>query len=278
MPAPTRSSTGCGRSWRRIQGITLYMQAAQDITIGARLSKTQYQYTLTDADFERAQSLVGDLSRQDARHSRHHRRRHRPGTMPARMLDITVNREVASSFGILPSTIDNTLDDAFGQRIVSTMYTPLNQYHVILEVDPRFQYEPEALQRHLSSTRRAASRCRSARWSTATSSRRRSSVNHQGQFPSVTISFNLRARHGARRRGHRHPADRAADRQAGLARDQLPGQRPGLPGVAVEHADPDRGGADRDLHHPRRALRERDPSDHDPVDPAVGRHRRACCC
>ena len=61
------------------------------------------------------------------------------------LLDITINREVASSFGILPSTIDNTLDDAFGQRIVSTMYTTLNQYHVVLEVDPRFQYGPEAL-------------------------------------------------------------------------------------------------------------------------------------
>src|SRR5712691_10556731 len=56
------------------------------------------------------------------------------------MLDITIKREVASSYGILPYTIDNTLDDAFGQRIVSTMYTTLNQYHVVLEVDPKFQY------------------------------------------------------------------------------------------------------------------------------------------
>ena len=63
----------------KIQGITLYMQAAQDITIGARLSKTQYQYTLTDAEFQRAQPLVGDLPRQAESHSRHHRRRQRPG-------------------------------------------------------------------------------------------------------------------------------------------------------------------------------------------------------
>jgi multidrug efflux pump subunit AcrB len=60
-------------------------------------------------------------------------------------LNVTVNREVASSFGILPATIDNTLDDAFGQRIVSTMYTALNQYHVVLEVDPRFQSSPDSL-------------------------------------------------------------------------------------------------------------------------------------
>ena len=61
------------------------------------------------------------------------------------LLNATVNRDIASSFGILPSTVDNTLGDAFGQRIVSTIYTPLNQYHVILEVDPRFQRGPEAL-------------------------------------------------------------------------------------------------------------------------------------
>jgi HAE1 family hydrophobic/amphiphilic exporter-1 len=61
------------------------------------------------------------------------------------MLDITIKRDVASSYGILPYTIDNTLDDAFGQRIVSTIYTTLQQYHVILEVNPKFQYGPEAL-------------------------------------------------------------------------------------------------------------------------------------
>src|SRR5262249_24752887 len=131
-------------SLAHIQGITLYMQAAQDITIGARLSKTQYQYTLTDADsnelshwsaifLEKIRTLndVSDVASDQAN--------------AGPKLDVTVDREVASSFGILPSTIDNTLDDAFGQRIVSTMFTSLNQYHVILEVDPRFQYGPEAL-------------------------------------------------------------------------------------------------------------------------------------
>src|SRR6201998_3165173 len=61
------------------------------------------------------------------------------------MLHIPSKRDVASSYGILPYTIDNTLDDAFGQRIVSTIYTTLQQYHVVLEVDPKFQYGPEAL-------------------------------------------------------------------------------------------------------------------------------------
>src|ERR1700676_184664 len=128
----------------KIQGITLYMQAAQDVTIGGRLSKTQYQYTLDDADpgelnhwaglfLDRIKTIPGiaDVATDQLN--------------AGPMLDITIKREVASSYGILPYTIDNTLDDAFGQRIVSTMYTTLNQYHVVLEVDPKFQYGPEAL-------------------------------------------------------------------------------------------------------------------------------------
>jgi multidrug efflux pump subunit AcrB len=106
------------------------------------------------------------------------------------LLDITVNREVASSFGILPSTIDNTLDDAFGQRIVSTMYTPLNQYHVVLEVSPKFQFGPEALNDiYVNSSTGQQVPLR-----TLVKSVVRVAplvVNHQGQFQSVTISFNL---------------------------------------------------------------------------------------
>src|SRR6202012_5740958 len=128
----------------KIQGITLYMQAAQDITIGGRVSKTMYQYTLNDADpgeldhwaglfLERIKSIPGitDVATDQLN--------------AGPLLDITIKREVASTYGILPYTIDNTLDDAFGQRIVSTMYTTLNQYHVVMEVDPKFQYSPEAL-------------------------------------------------------------------------------------------------------------------------------------
>ena len=128
----------------KIQGITLYMQAAQDITIGARLNKTQFQYTLNDAD-------PGELSHWSSLFL--DKFKSVPGITDVAtdqlnsgpLLDITIKREVASSYGILPYTIDNTLDDAFGQRIVSTMYTTLQQYHVILEVNPKFQYGPEAL-------------------------------------------------------------------------------------------------------------------------------------
>ena len=173
----------------KIQGITLYMQAAQDITIGGRVSKTMYQYTLNDADpselnhwaalfLDRIKAIPGiaDVATDQLN--------------AGPMLDITIKREVASSYGILPYTIDNTLDDAFGQRIVSTMYTTLNQYHVVLEVDPKFQYGPEAL----NGIYVKSSSGQQVPLSTLVDSVVKVAplvVNHQGQFPSVTISFNL---------------------------------------------------------------------------------------
>jgi len=173
-----------------IQGITLYMQAAQDITIGARLSKTQYQYTLTDADsseltswsnsfLDRLRVLpqITDVASDQAD--------------AGPRLDITVDREKASSLGILPSTIDNTLDDAFGQRIVSTMFTSLNQYHVVLEVQPGFQYGPEAL-RDIYVT---SSTGQQVPLSTLVHTEVKPApilINHQSMFPSVTMSFNLK--------------------------------------------------------------------------------------
>jgi HAE1 family hydrophobic/amphiphilic exporter-1 len=106
------------------------------------------------------------------------------------LLDVTIKRDVASSYGILPYTIDNTLDDAFGQRIVSTIYTTLQQYHVILEVNPQFQYSPEALNRIYVKS----STGQQVPLSTLVDSAIKTAplvVNHTGQFPSVTISFNL---------------------------------------------------------------------------------------
>src|SRR3954452_4409499 len=173
----------------KIQGITLYMQAAQDITIGGRVSKTMYQYTLNDAD-------PGELNHWAALFL--DKIKAVPGIADVAtdqlnagpMLDITIKREVASSYGILPYTIDNTLDDAFGQRIVSTMFTTLNQYHVILEVDPKFQYGPEAL----NGIYVKSSSGQQVPLSTLVDTVVKVAplvVNHQGQFPSVTISFNL---------------------------------------------------------------------------------------
>jgi HAE1 family hydrophobic/amphiphilic exporter-1 len=173
----------------KIQGITLYMQAAQDITIGARLNKTQFQYTLNDAD-------PGELShwtdlfyeKIKALHSVTDVATDQLNSGP--LLDVAIKRDVASSYGILPYTIDNTLDDAFGQRIVSTIYTTLQQYHVVLEVTPKFQYSPDALQNIYVKS----SSGQQVPISTLVDSVIKVAplvVNHTGQFPSVTISFNL---------------------------------------------------------------------------------------
>ena len=173
-----------------IEGVTLYMQAAQDITVGARLSKTQYQYTLTDANtgelehwaqvfLEKLKSIpaIVDVTSDQAN--------------AGPLLDISINREAASTYGILPATIDNTLNDAFGQRIVSTMFTSLNQYHVLLEVQPRFQTGPEAL----SGIYITSSSGQQVPLRTLVNVAVKAApivVNHQGLFASVTISFNLK--------------------------------------------------------------------------------------
>jgi len=173
----------------KIQGIALYMQAAQDITIGGRLNKTQYQYTLADSDpgelnhwaplfLEKIKQLPGIAGVTTDQLN------------AGPLLDITIKRDVASSYGITPSVIDNTLNDAFGQRIVSTMYTMMSQYHVVLEVEPKFQFGPEALEQlYVSSSTGQQVPLRTL----ITSAIKVSPlvINHQGQFPSVTISYNL---------------------------------------------------------------------------------------
>jgi hydrophobe/amphiphile efflux-1 (HAE1) family protein len=174
----------------KIQGATLYLQPAQDISIGARIAKTQYQYTLYDADSKELDHWVTiflDKLRTLPQISDVATDQENAGPM----LNVTANRAVASSFGILPATIDNVLDDAFGQRIVTTIFTELNQYHVILEVSPQFQYGPEALKDIYvgSSTNQQVP------LSTLVNSNITPSpivINHQGMFPSATISFNLK--------------------------------------------------------------------------------------
>jgi HAE1 family hydrophobic/amphiphilic exporter-1 len=106
------------------------------------------------------------------------------------VLDITINREVASTYGITASAIDNALNDAFGQRIISTIYTSLSQYHVVLEVLPKYQFGPEALN-DIYVTSSIGQQVPLSTLVTSTTKTAPISINHQGQFPSVTISFNL---------------------------------------------------------------------------------------
>ncbi len=132
-------------SLQKVQGISLYMQPVQNITVDDRVSRTQYQYTLEDPDVNelndwsnrfvaKLQSLpeLEDVATDQ-----------QTGGLAVSLI---IDRVTASRLGIAPATIDNTLYDAFGQRQISTMYTQLNQYHVILEAQPQFQRDPNVLQ------------------------------------------------------------------------------------------------------------------------------------
>ena len=133
-------------SLSEVQGITLYMQPVQNITVDDRVSRTQYQYTLEDADsnelHEWTSRFVAKLKElpelADVATDR------QTGGLAASLI---IDRVAASRLGIAPSTIDNTLYDAFGQRQINTMYTQVNQYHVILEAQPEFQLDPKKLQK-----------------------------------------------------------------------------------------------------------------------------------
>ena len=187
---------------------------------------------------------------------------------------LVIDRDTASRLGMPAQAIDDTLYDAFGQRQVSTIFTELNQYRVVLEVAPDFQQNPDALKRDLRQV--ADGRPGAARAPSRTSRPRTTPlpVSHQGQFPAVTLSFNLAPGVAL---GDAVKAIQAAEREVGFPRDdprELPGHGPGLPGVARQSADPHPGRAHRRLHRPRRALRELHPPDHDPVHAALGGRRR----
>jgi hydrophobe/amphiphile efflux-1 (HAE1) family protein len=183
--------TRLNRALQPVEGITLYMQAAQDINVGARLSKTQYQYTLVDADNTELnywapmllKKLQGLPQLRDVTSDQQ---------SAGRTLNIEVNREAASRLGVDPALVDGILYDAFGQRHVARIYTTLNQYYVILEVDPSLQLGPNALSRIYAKSTSGAM-VPLDQLASVTAAVAPLAVNHQGQFPSVTLSFNLAA-------------------------------------------------------------------------------------
>jgi hydrophobe/amphiphile efflux-1 (HAE1) family protein len=173
----------------RLQGIAVFMQATQDINLASRLSKTQYQFTLTDVNQDELNDWAGKLFA---------KLKTRPELADvasdqanaARQLKLRIDRDAASRLGIDPAAVDNTLYDAFGQRHVAQLFTTLNTYYVILEVDPSFQSGPYALNRiyvHSSN----GSTVPLSQFTTIDYGSAPLAVNHQDQFPSVTLSFNL---------------------------------------------------------------------------------------
>jgi len=178
------------RKLSEIAGATLYLQAVQDVRVGGRLTNAQFQYTLQSDDLEsltkwtpqmlrklRSAPALADLS----------------SDQQNRGLDVSVDvdRTTASRLGVTAEAVDNTLYDAFGQRPVSTIYKPLNQYRVIIGVDPLFWEDPGSL-KHIYVPGAAGQPVPLNAFAKFDRSLTPLSVNHQGLFPSTTFSFNLK--------------------------------------------------------------------------------------
>ncbi len=173
----------------KVPGITLYMQPVQDLTVEDRVSRTQFQYTMESADARDLATWSTKLV-QRLRTAPELRDVASDQMNNGLAADLVIDRDTASRLGILPQAIDDTLYDAFGQRQVSTMFTQLNQYHVVLEVDPQFQQDPDSLKNIYVKSSNGTEVPLSA----FTHFQPRSTtlaINHQGQFPAVTLSFNL---------------------------------------------------------------------------------------
>jgi hydrophobe/amphiphile efflux-1 (HAE1) family protein len=172
-----------------VPGATLIMQSYQDLTIGGRYGNAQYQYTLQGANLDELNNW-GPRMLKKMRALPELRDQNSDQEDKGLQAMLVVDRDTASRMGITAETLDNSLYDAFGQRQVSTIYQPLNQYHVVMEVAPQFQQTTEALQNiYLRST--AGTPVPLAAFTHFEPSNTPLAVNHQGQTPSVTISFNL---------------------------------------------------------------------------------------
>jgi multidrug efflux pump len=182
------------RATAKVPGIAFFGQARQDVQIGARLSKTQYQYTLQDpdvaelfkwapimlaklSDLPELADVTGDLQ----------------ATAPRMMMKI--DRDAIGRFGITPQAIDDTLYDAFGQRHVATVFGQLDQHRVILEVDPSFQEDPSSLQTLYVRSALTGQMVPLSALIRSDVSVSPLTINHQDLFPSVTLSFNLAPGH-----------------------------------------------------------------------------------
>ena len=175
----------------KVEGAKLFMQAAQDVNVGGRAARTQFQYTLQDANLEelnewaprvlekiKALPMLRDVAT-DQQTS---------GTA----LTLTIDRDQASRYGLTPQLIDDTLYDAFGQRQVAQYFTQQNSYHVVMEILPELQGQVDSLDKiyiHSPTTGEQVPLASFAKWTTRNV--QPLSISHQGQFPAVTISFNL---------------------------------------------------------------------------------------
>ena len=173
----------------KVAGITLFMQPVQDLNVEDRVSRTQFQYSLEDPDPKELSYWVPKFVS-------------KLQTLPelrdvasdqqdqGLQVKLVIDRDTAGRLGITPQMIDDTLYDAFGQRQASTMYTQLNQYHVVLEVKPEFRQSPEDLD-HLFVRSSSGGKVPLSAFTRIEETTAPLAISHQGQFPAVTVSFNL---------------------------------------------------------------------------------------
>ncbi|WP_158941702.1 multidrug efflux RND transporter permease subunit [Granulicella sp. S190] len=172
-----------------VDGIQCFLQPLQDLTVEDRVSRTQYQYSLEDANVDelsmwtdkmvaklRQIPILNDVASDEQ--------------LSGLEAQLVIDRDTASRLGITPQNIDDTLDDAFAQRQVSTIFTQQNQYHVVLEVAPKYQRNPAALDNIYVKSSNGTQVPLSA-FTHFEEKQTALVINHQGQFPAVTISFNL---------------------------------------------------------------------------------------
>jgi hydrophobic/amphiphilic exporter-1 (mainly G- bacteria), HAE1 family len=174
-----------------VPGATFFLHAAQDLNVGGRLTRTQYQYTLQDPDLDElndwAPKLLAKLQALPQLRDVATDQQANSTT-----LSLTIDRDQAARFGIQPQVIDQTLNDAFGQRQVTQYFTQLNTYHVILEITPELQSDPNTLNKlYIKSPISGQQIPLSTFVKFDTEHVSFLSINHQGQFPAVTLSFNL---------------------------------------------------------------------------------------
>jgi multidrug efflux pump len=173
----------------KVEGITLFMQPVQDLTVEDRVSRTQYQYSLEDPDAKELALWVPRLI-QKLQELPELRDVASDQQNQGLETDLVINRDTAGRLGITPQMVDDALYDAFGQRQVSTMYTQLSQYHVVLEVLPEFQKRPQDLD-HIYVRSPQSGAVPLSAFVKMEENNVPLAINHQGQFPVTTVSFNL---------------------------------------------------------------------------------------
>ncbi len=259
----------------KVPGATLFMQAAQDLNVGGRTTRTQYQYTLQDSDIDELNSwapkLLESLQKLPMLRDVASDQQTTSG-----MLSLTIDRDQAARFGIQPSAIDNALYDAFGQRQAAQFFTQANSYHVILEITPSLQTDPASLGKlYLKSPLTGQMVPLSAMTKYDTRACHLPVDQSSRAISGGDSVVQSGAGRGPRRCRHCHHPRIGADAPAGHHHRQLPGHRAGLPELPQEPAVSDSRGAGGGVHHSRDALRKLHPSADHSLHAAFGGRRGA---